>query len=245
MKCPKCGTNATGKFCSNCGTALGAAACAKCGAPLNASAKFCHACGVPARVPVGAAPGAQSGIPWFLVGGAVVILVAIIGVLQLRPGAPPSGAAPMGTPPGPAGPVDLAQMTPRDAADRLFNRVMQANEMGVRDTAVMFSTMALQAYAMLDALDDDARFHVGLIQLVASNPAGALAQADTIAAGTPTHLFASMLRADAFRATGDSAAMQRAEDAYLEHFDAELAAARPGYEHHRTWLQTYRNNIRR
>lgn len=242
MKCPKCGTNATGKFCSSCGTALGASACAKCGAPLNASARFCHACGAPAHAAGGTAPGAQGGVPWFLVGGAVVVLVVIIGVLQLRPAAPPPGAAPAGMP---AGPVDLAQMSPKDAADRLFNRVMQANEMGVRDTAVMFSTMALQAYAMLDGLDDDARFHIGLVQMVAGNPAAALAQADTIAAGTPTHLFAAMLRADAYRSTGDSAAMRRAEDAYLQNFDAELAAARPGYEHHRTWLQTYRNNIRR
>jgi hypothetical protein len=240
MKCPKCGANAAGKFCSNCGTALGAAACAKCGAPLSGSAKFCHTCGTPRSG--GAAPGAQGGIPWFLVGGAVVVLVAIIGALQLRPAAPPP---PVASPGGLGGPVDLAQMTPKDAADRLFNRVMQANEMGVRDTAVMFSTMALQAYAMLDGLDDDARFHVGLIELVAGNPAGALAQADTIAAGTPTHLFASMLRADAYRATGDSAAMRRAEDAYLQNFDAELAATRPGYEHHLTWMQTYRNNIRR
>jgi hypothetical protein len=141
--------------------------------------------------------------------------------------------------------VDLSQLTPRDAADRLFNRVMQANEMGIRDTAVMFATMAVQAYGMLDAIDDDARFHLGLIQLVAGNPDAALAQADTIAANTPTHLFAAMLRADAARAAGDSAAARRAEDTYLQNFDAELAAARPGYEHHRTWLTTYRNNIRR
>lgn len=243
MKCPKCGINASGKFCSNCGTALGAAACAKCGAPLSATSKFCHACGAAAPARGGSpAPGAQGGIPWFLVGGAVVVLVVIIGVLQLGPGTPPPAAAPLEAP---AGPVDLSQLTPRDAADRLFNRVMQANEAGARDTAVMFATMAVQAYGMLDAIDDDARFHLGLIQLVASNPDAALAQADTIAAGTPTHLFAAMLRADAARATGDSAAAKRAEDTYLQNFDAELAAARPGYEHHRTWLTTYRNNIRR
>lgn len=244
MKCPKCGTSASGKFCSNCGTALGAAACAKCGAPLNATAKFCHACGAPAVTRgATAAAGAQAAIPWFLVGGAVVVLLVILGVLQLRPGAPPAPA----TPPAAAtsGPVDLSQLTPREAADRLFNRVMQANEAGVRDTAVLFATMALRAYDMIDGLDDDARFHIGLIQLVAGNPAAAVAQADTIAAGTPTHLFAAMLRADAARATGDSVAARRAEQAYLQDYDAEVALARPGYEHHSSWLTTYRNNIRR
>ncbi len=243
MKCPKCGTNASGKFCSNCGTALGAAACAKCGAPLNATAKFCHACGAPAMARGGSAAGAQAGIPWFLVGGAVLILIVILGVIRLRPGAPPPAAAPPAAPSN--GPVDLSQMTPRDAADRLFNRVMQANEAGVRDTAVLFATMALQAYGMLDTLDDDARFHIGLIQLAAGNPAAAAAQADTIAAATPTHLFATMLHADAARASGDSVAARRAEQAYLQNFDAEMAAARPGYEHHGSWLTTYRSNIQR
>jgi hypothetical protein len=244
MKCPKCGTNASGKFCSNCGTALGAAACARCGAPLNAAAKFCHACGAPAASRgETAAARAQAGIPWFLVGGAVVVLVVILGVLQLRPGSPPPAAAPPAAPSN--GPVDLSQMTPRQAADRLYERVMILTENGKPDSAAFFAPMAIRAYAMLDGLDDDARFHIGLIQLAARDPEGALAQADTIAAGTPTHLFAALLRADAARARGDSLAAKRADEAFLRNFDAEMAVGRGGYDVHGPWLTTYRDNIRR
>ena len=245
MKCPKCGANASGKFCSNCGSALGAPTCGNCGAALSGTARFCHNCGAPAGGSGGPTrAGRPAGaVPWFLVGAAVIVVLVGVAVVQLRPGAAPPAQMPVA--PQSSGPVDLSQMSPREAADRLFNRAMQANEGGVRDTATLFATMALQAYGMLDTLDDDARFHVGLIELVVGNPDGALAQADTIAQGTPTNLFAAMLRADAARAQGDSAAVRDAEQAYLRNFDAEMAAQRPGYEHHGTWLTTYRNNIKR
>jgi hypothetical protein len=240
MKCPTCGANASGKFCSNCGAAL-AAACAKCGAPLSATAKFCHACGAAAPARGGAAPNSPRGIPWFLVGGAVVGLVAIIGVLQLRPGSPtPAPAAPA----QPSGPVDLSQMSPRQAADRLFDRVMILREAGKLDSAGFFAPMALRAYAMLDSLDPDARFHIGLLEIAAENPVGADAQADTLAMAVATHLYAFMLRADAARARGDTAGARRIDQAYLRSYDAELAANRPEYAAHATWLATYRNNIR-
>ena len=52
-----------------------------------------------------------------------------------------------------------------------------------------------------------------------------------------------MLRADAARARGDTAAAKRADQAFLRNYDAEMAANRVEYGPHATWLQTYRNEI--
>jgi ribosomal protein L40E len=239
MKCPKCGATASGKFCSTCGTALGKQVCAKCGAALTPGAKFCHSCGA-SETGAGGGTAAPSATPWIIAGGAVVVLLIVLAVTQIRPPAPPAAAVPAAS----GGPVDLSQMSPKDAADRLFNRVMAANEGGATDTARFFAPMALQAYRMLEVLDADGRFHMGLIELVAGNTDGALAQADTIAAERPTHLFAAMLHADAFQARGDSAAMRRAQQTYLTNYDAELASGRVEYGHHTTWLATWRDRIR-
>lgn len=52
MTCPKCGSQASGKFCANCGSPLPAAAlkkfCSNCGTEVAPGAKFCASCGTPA-----------------------------------------------------------------------------------------------------------------------------------------------------------------------------------------------------
>ena len=50
------------------------------------------------------------------------------------------------TVPAPGQSVDLASLSPRQAADRLFNRVMAASENGDTAEALQFAPMALQAY---------------------------------------------------------------------------------------------------
>lgn len=244
MKCPSCGANATGKFCSSCGARLSAAACGACGAPLSAGAKFCHACGAPAGAAAaggGGAPRPSTVVPWALAGTAVVALLMALAVTLLRPerGAP----APAAVGPAGAGPVDLASLTPREAADRLFERVVSADERGVKDTALFFAPMALRAYQMVSPLDEDARYHIGLINLVLDDQAGALAQADSIEGAVPTHLFAPLLRARVARDRGDTAAQRRAERAFLDHYEAELATGRTEYQLHGVLLGQYRQGL--
>src|SRR2546422_5863680 len=72
---------------------------------------------------------------------------------------------------------------------------MSLHSEGKPDSAEFFLPMALQAYAMLPALDVDARYHIGVLDLTGGHAAAALAQADTIRRAVPTHLFAFMLRA--------------------------------------------------
>lgn len=241
MKCPNCGANATGKFCASCGATLKPLSCARCSAPLNPGAKFCPTCGAPAHGgPAGPVGRAASPVPWLVAGGAVITLLVVLTITQLKPGSNPTSQAPPVPAAGMGGPVDLSQMTPRDAADRLFNRVMTAYENGAKDTAQLFAPMALQAYGMVESLDADARYHVGLLDMVSDNYDGALAQADTIARTVPGHLYAAVLQAEAARARGDSTALRRAQRAFLDHYDAETKANRPEYAEHPGLLERFR-----
>ena len=49
MRCPKCGSDETGNFCSRCGAKVGTSGpkCGKCGAGLEKGAAFCAECGPP------------------------------------------------------------------------------------------------------------------------------------------------------------------------------------------------------
>ncbi|MCH7874233.1 MAG: zinc ribbon domain-containing protein [Gemmatimonadetes bacterium] len=240
VKCPSCGANASGKFCSNCGANLGGNACSSCGASLSAGAKFCHACGAPAA---GGAVRERSGsMPWVVAGGAVVALLVVLAITRLGPaggGRPAAGPPPVGG--GPA--IDISAMTPRERADRLFNRVVSSAERGQLDTARFFTPMALAAYAMLGPLDEDARYHVGLIHLVNDEFDATLAQADSIAEVVLGHLLAAILRAQVAEKRGDDAALARARRAFLDSWQSESTANRPEYQQHQGLIDRFRNEI--
>src|SRR5437879_6259655 len=155
--------------------------CHACGAPLAATAKFCHKCG--AQVGGGQAPGWWGGRPWGVAGAALGALLAVLALRIGRsrePGAVPDGAR-GGTAAGSLLPApDISQMSPEERATRLYNRVMTLHSQGKADSAEFFLPMALQAYAMLPALDIDGRYHIGVLDLTGGDYAGALAQADSI-----------------------------------------------------------------
>src|SRR3989304_3700228 len=114
-----------------------------------------------------------------------------------------AGAAPAGMPGGTAT-TDLSSMTPREQADRLFDRVMTASEGGNAGEVTFFGPMALQAYGMIGQLDADARFHVGLIEAALANDTGATAQADSLAKEFPRHLFVPLIRWEVANRRGDT-----------------------------------------
>jgi len=216
--------------------------CHACGAALTSTARFCHKCG--AQVAGGQASGWRAGLPWGVAGAA---LGALLTVLALRfggsgergagPADPTGGTAPRSL--LPVGAPDISQMSPEERATRLYNRVMMLHTQGKPDSAEFFLPMALQAYAMLPALDVDARYHIGVLDLTGGNPVAALAQADTIRRAVPTHLFAFMLRARALELERDSAGARRAYRDFLTHEAAERTRQRPEYSEHAENLDAF------
>src|SRR5438046_7818384 len=212
--------------------------CHACGAPLTATARFCHKCG--AQVAGAQASGWRVGLPWAVAGAA---LGALVTVLLLRLGAGSGGELPdaasvsddasrIPPPASRSSPPDISQMSPEERATRLYNRVMTLHSQGKSDSAGLFLPMALQAYAMLPALDVDARYHVGVLDLTGGDYAAALAQADSIRRAVPTHLFAFMLRARALGLRRDPARAHRPDRAFVPHDAAERARNRTQTHHH-------------
>jgi hypothetical protein len=141
--------------------------------------------------------------------------------------------------------TDISNMTPRERADRLFNRVMGAAERNDTAQIAFFAPMAVQAYGLLDALDADARYHLGMIELIQGNSAAAAAQADTLTRAAPRHLLASLLRAEIGRRDNDQAGRDRAWRELLRNFDQEIATGKSEYADHRTALDAAREEARK
>ncbi len=210
--------------------------CPACGTAAPSTAKFCHKCGANLKVGRPAA-GWRAGLPWGIAGAAVG---ALLTVLVMRSG---GGLGAASEPPPSAGgslsPPDISQMSPEERASRLFNRVMILAQSGKQDSVDFFLPMAVGAYQQLPALDSDARYHVGLLQLAGGNTAAALAEADTILRGTPTHLFGFVLRAHAYQQLGDRGKESRAYADFLKAEPAERARSRPEYDDHKTSLDAF------
>jgi len=215
--------------------------CHACGAQLSESVRFCHKCG--AAVAAAQTTGWRVGLPWGVAGAALGALVTVL-VMRVGGGSPSPDVQTLG---GPVGirPPDISQMSPEERATRLFDRVMILAQAGKDDSVQFFLPMALSSYDQLPALDSDARYHVGLLHLAGGDPAGALAQADTIQKAVPTHLFAYVLRAHAFQQQGNQQGERRAYADFLKSETAELARKRPEYADHQNALTAFREEARR
>ena len=250
MRCPKCGSEESGAFCSRCGADLrrrAGPACAGCGAGLEPGALFCSECGAPTgrrpRKPLVAyLPWALSALA--LVAFAIAIAFFVLGQSQPRvgdmpvtgglPEAPSEGAA--GGAAAGAGPgmVDLSQLSSRQAADRLFERAMRTDDEGDAEQAKFFANMAVQAYGAVppEEIDADARFHLGLLHLLQEEPGAAELEAEAILSARPTHLLGLSLEARVAAARGDTAAEKEAYGRFLDALPKEREAALSEYRMH-------------
>ena len=197
--------------------------CPSCKATMIAGARFCHQCGAPAggrpvepRQSVQQRKGQErNGHQWnwkaialFVVGVTAWSAVLMYVALKLLPeknavqSNPHAGVTMPSEPP--AQPVDLSAMTPREAADRLFNRVMAADEQGDTAQVMQFGPMALEAYKLVDLLDADARYHIGLISLLLGDLDKAREQIRNLEAEQPDHLLGLTLAFKVAEKTGDA-----------------------------------------
>ena len=222
--------------------------CPVCGAVLPARAKFCAECGTTLKAATASTASTVSTagnpvLPWFIAGVcvmAVFAMVIIIAVRRPEPAAGDQSNVTQGRPGGTAAATDISNMTPREAADRLYDRIARASEAGDSGQVSFFAPMALQAYAQVAPLDIDARLHVGMIELAAGNVAGAAAQADSIQRQSRTHLFGPLLKARVAEARNNTTALRQAYQQFLANWTAEQAKNLPEYGQHETVLNELR-----
>lgn len=218
VQCPACGQSTTGKFCSHCGASLTGTV-----APASWNA--------------------QTIVPWVALGiASIALAIALVALFNRGNGAvapallfPPLSS----TVPVPGQLPDLASMSPRQAADRLFNRVMAASENGDSAEALRFAPMALQAYNDLGTLDNDARYHVALLHLTTGDIKGARVQIDKLRQSVPKHLLGFMLEHQIAERSGKQDSAARAYKAFLAAYDAEIAVGRAEYRDHMNTIERF------
>jgi len=249
-KCPKCGKSGTGKFCQHCGSPMGEQFCNQCGAKLSGAPRFCNQCGAPQpgsgdggggrvghRAAVAATVGG-SNAPWWIAAIAMLGLILVLGVTMVKPAGPtaPAGGMPPGAGGNPAAgqsTLDLSTMSPREAADRLFDRVMRTISAGDTAGALAFQPMAVQAYQGVEPLDLDGLFHQALLEGLV-DPNATLATVQRMLAIEPDHVLALGEGAQASLDLGDTAQAKEYFSHLVRVYDTQFARNLVEYDGHRT-----------
>lgn len=259
--CPSCGAPATGNFCSRCGAAVATRACPSCGSDATPGDRFCTRCGSPLSgggAPAGGAGGPRGlggegegdgSLGWWAAGLLLVALmvVALIPILSAERGrtdrSSPAGAAGGADPAmGPAPNVDLSTMTPREAADRLFDRVMRSAEQGDSAQAQNFLPMAIAAYERARPLDADGLFHLSTLQRTAGLAQEALETARRGLEDNPDHLLLLAAAGDAASVAGDRGAAEAHYRHLLEVWPEESERSLEDYQMHEALLPGLRED---
>ena len=223
----------------------GDAACRSCGERNQANARFCQNCG--RSLTGGGGFNAQT----LTVLGAAILTLAALGLLFASvldtgstSGENPTARAPSRTASAPTGqPPDLSTMSPREAADRLFNRVMMADEQGNADEVAQFAPMAVAAYDRLEQLDLDALYHVGLIQAAVGDADSAWDIVERLRATVPEHLLATLLEHRLATEANATEKAERAVERFRANYDQEIKIDRLEYRDHQRSIDQFRQQI--
>ncbi len=254
MKCPSCGAQASGKFCSSCGKPLLTEECLACGAFTPPGSRFCTSCGQ-AMSGTGAADAARrepksppgSNAVWWGNGVLLVLAILAVGFPVLSRSAPGPGPDSGVGAPGTGGPemggglADLTSMPLEEQALVLFNRVMISNSAGNVTDVAFFLPKALAIHEQLSPTDQDGLYHHALLLMVAEEPQGALDKALKGLEDVPDYLLLLAVAGEASAILGDSAAAREFYAHFLEVYDAEMELMRFGYDHHKPILPVYRD----
>ena len=181
--------------------------------------------------------------PWLIAAGALAALLAVLLVMVARnskSAAVQPELAAIEQQQGGEAPPDISNMSPRERFNGLYNRVMRAAQSGDEATVTRFTPMALMAYAQLDSIDADARYHAALLKVHTGEVNGTRALADTILARDPGHLFGYVVHGTVARFRKDEKELTRAYAGFLKRYYQDIKLGRPEYSEHKTSLDDFR-----
>jgi hypothetical protein len=176
---------------------------------------------------------------------AATAVVLVVLIFRPGPGSGPDApliapaAAPEGAPP------DLSGMPPMERFNRLYQRIITGAQTGDQATVTRFMPMAVAAFAMLDPVTVDARYHMAMLHLHVGNLDAAASQADTVKRTHPDHLFGYVIGAAVARWRKDDKARDADYDQILQRYDAEMAKRLPEYLEHQAMLEELRRTATR
>ena len=209
--------------------------CSRCGAAIRHGLRFCPSCGVSLA---GAGPSRNRRRVRLVGAGALMVLIpTVIGYWKMtddRYWLPPLPSE--GVPQATTAKTDLTSITPRTAADRLFDRVMRAvvaaDVAEVRD----FLPMAVAAYGRVDSLGSDGAFHLSTLLRVGRDYHAALMVSQSALEEDPDHVLVLSEAALGALALGDSGAAQSYSRHLLTVYTVQVGRDIDDYLQHRDIL---------
>lgn len=235
------GSRSQMKKSSTAGSRPGASACPSCNAVTQSDAQYCHACGKPLRGQPARRPRDPLTVTLYSIIGIAVAgtLAGIVYIAIENNVASPPTPAPNSSAERSTQSTDPSSMTPREAADRLFNRIMMAEEQGNMQEVLQFAPMGLQAYERVEIMDADAYYHIGLIHAATGDFDMVRKQVGILKQHSPGHLLGLILEHGAAEQSGDGDAAAKASAAFAAAYASETQAGRPEYEAHRNTIEKF------